>query len=362
MSNDTAAIIQACVRQCATSAFSLGLLLLGLLADSARAQSIDAVDISPGVVLEDRYPERRFEFPNGVSSLADVNFAVRVGYRPLTLDLYLPPRAGQDELSHPLVVMVHGGGWESGHPRHAGAFADWPAALAAFANDGFIVASVEYRLSKEAPFPAAFDDVRDAIRWLRRNASRFGINRDKVVVMGGSAGGQLVGLVGTACGNRPNPAAAFDTGEREAEESACVQGIVAWYGVFDFGALVPSGSTGPDHTVPELLGRYLGCGADGCSANTVREASAINWVDAADPPFLMIHGVDDEVVSVEQSRAMNEALKKAGVHATLIEIPGVRHSFIGDTPDTTTNASRRAWDASITFIRELRRDNQAASR
>lgn len=318
-----------------------------LLGSTTHGQTVDDVGIDGQVVLDDRYPAREIRFPNGATSLADVVYAVRPGYRPLILDLYLP--AGADETPRPLVVVVHGGGWTSGHTRHSGAFSNWPAALASIANEGFVVASVEYRLSAEAPFPAAFDDVRDAIRWLRANADVYGIDRNNAVIMGGSAGGQLAALVGTTCGDNAYSFAATD--DRTTAESACVQGVVTWYGVFDFGKLV---ATTPDSRPPPgVLAQYLDCGPTRCDADLVRAASAVSWIDSADPPFLMIHGVEDPVVAIEQSREMHAALEAAQVPSELIEIPGVRHSFIGDTPEATIEASRRAWHATVDFIRQF---------
>ncbi len=322
-----------------------------LSCETVRGQTVGDVGIAPEVILEDRYPDRKIQFPNGVTSLADVVYAVHVGYRPLTLDLYLPPDARADDASYPFVVIVHGGGWQSGHTRHSGAFSNWPAALASIANEGFVVASVEYRLSREAPFPAAFDDVRDAIRWLRSNASDYAVDTSKAVIMGGSSGGQLAALVGTACGDKPYPTAEVEVAEPT--ESACVQGVVAWYGMFDFGEVVPVGEGNEGRSVPGVPGRYLDCGPEYCEEDVVRAASAISWVDPSDPPFLMIHGVDDPVIAIGQSRAMQENLEDAGVESTLIEIPGVRHSFIGDTPEDTINASRQAWDESVAFIRRI---------
>ena len=315
------------------------------------AQTVEDVSIAGEVILEDRYPVRQIQFANGVTSYADVVFASRIGYRPLTLDLYVPPQDGATNVAHPLVVIIHGGGWQSGHTRHSGAFSDWPAALASIANEGFVVASVEYRLSKEAPFPAAFDDVRDAIRWLRTNSLAYGIDKNRAVIMGGSAGGQLAGLAGTACGDNAYPEA--DSGAPTPPESACVQAVVAWYGIFDFGEIVPV-SKGPEgQSVPGVLATYLGCGPTHCDETLVHASSAISWVDPSDPPFLMIHGVDDPVVAIDQSRKMHQALKAAGVDSTLIEIPGVKHSFIGATPEATIEASQRAWDATIEFIRHV---------
>jgi len=325
--------------------------LLTLFADSnTMAQSIDDVGISSKVVLEDRYPERRFQFPNGVNSLADVVYSVPAGFRPLILDLYLPKGAGTNDARYPLVVMIHGGGWVGGHTRHSGAFSNWPAALAAIANEGFVVASVEYRLAGEAPFPAAFDDVRNAIRWVRAHADQYGVDKSKALAMGGSAGGQLAALVGTACGDEAYTDAASD---EEPAESACVQGVVTWYGVFDFGAIVPVDGDEENRSVAGPPGQYLGCGPTSCDRNVVRAASAISFVDPSDPPFLMIHGIDDPVVSVNQSRAMQARLEKAGVDSTLIEIPGVKHSFISEDAETTINASRKAFDASVAFIKRV---------
>jgi len=319
-----------------------------IICGQALAQSIDDVGIAAEVVLDDRYPERRIEFENGVNSLADVVYADYPGYRPLTLDLYLPPGAGTDEQHYPLLVVIHGGGWQTGHTRHSGAFSNWPAALASIAAEGFVVTSVEYRLSAEAPFPAAFDDVRTAVRWLRANADQYGIDKSKAIAMGGSAGGHLAAMLGTACGDKAYPAAASDA--VAAEESACIQGVVTWYGIFDFAQNVPVEPTADARPVAGAPARFLHCEPTYCDAAVVAAASPITWVDASDPPFLMIHGIEDPVAPIAQSRAMLAKLKQAGVESKLIEIPGVKHSFIGATPEETVNASRQAWDASLVFI------------
>src|SRR6185295_4740813 len=111
-------------------------------------------------VLEEPYPERRTQFPGGVIGLADLTYESLAGFRPLRLDLYRP---ASTSTPHPLVLYIHGGGWTSGHTRHSGAFENWPAVLAAIAARGYVIASVEYRLSGEAPFPAAIQDVKAAI-------------------------------------------------------------------------------------------------------------------------------------------------------------------------------------------------------
>ena len=156
------------------------------------------------------------------------------GFRPLTLDLYLP--ASQVRGGAPVIIYVHGGGWTSGHTRHSGAFENWPGVLASLAGRGYVVASLNYRLSGEAPSPAAAQDVKSAVRWLRGNATRFGVDKRRIGISGGSAGGQLAALAGTSCGVAALEPPVAD--EKAPLESDCVQAVVAWYGVFDVAPLV----------------------------------------------------------------------------------------------------------------------------
>jgi acetyl esterase/lipase len=335
-------------------------------------------------VLDDRYPERRTAFPGGVVGLADLTYSSLAGYRPLRLDLYRPESTSTP---HPLVIYVHGGGWQSGHTRHSGAFENWPGVLASIAARGYVVTSLEYRLSGEAPFPAAIQDVKSAIRWLRTHAAEYGIDKQRAVIWGGSAGGQLAALAGTSCGvaaleppgagaeQRPEPGAAAQptaangsassgaatttatavTGATKAAapaaaaaESDCIQGVIAWYGIFDFTTLASrAGNSGATNGGPS---RYLGCALAKCSPAALAAAGATTYIDAKDPPVLMIHGVNDHTVPIQQSRGYLAALRAKGVKAELIEIPGVDHSFIGTTPEATRAASLRALDASLDFI------------
>jgi acetyl esterase/lipase len=291
-----------------------GLLLI------AAAAAAESFPVAEQPVLEDRYPQRQTVFPDDVVSLADVVFSSPPGYRPLRLDLYRPRDLSR---ARPLVVYIHGGGWQSGHTRHAGAFANWPAVLAALAARGYVVASIEYRLSGEAPFPAAIDDVRAAIRWLRTRAKEQGIDGSRVLVWGGSAGGQLAALAAMQC----------------EVKSDCVQGLIAWYGIFDFTAL------GEGSRADSPVARYLG-------STIPSAASPAAFVDPSDPPVLLVHGVEDRTVPIQQSRDFFAKLKAQKVLAELLEIPAVDHSFIGATPEATRAASRRAIARSFEFIEQ----------
>src|SRR3984957_4918534 len=167
------------------------LLLLLVLVQAAHAQHHDRDDAAPGYA-----PTPPVLYPGQVQSLRDVTFAEPLGFRPLTLDLYLPPEGGPKK---PVVVFIHGGAWRSRTARDGGVFRDFPAVLASVAARNYVVASVNYRLSGEARFPAAVQDVALAIRWLRTHSVRYGIDTNKFVAWGSSAGGQIAALLGTAC-------------------------------------------------------------------------------------------------------------------------------------------------------------------
>jgi len=323
-----------------------GMLLAALVIEGAAAaegQLEAGPPTASSAVTEDRYPERRVAFPDGVVGLADVVYSTVSGFRPLTLDLYLPPKSSQASAPSPAIIYVHGGGWTGGHTRHSGAFENWPQVLASLAARRYVVASVNYRLSSEAPSPAAEQDIKAAVRWLRKHASEYGIDKTRIGIWGGSAGGQLAALAGTSCG-----VAALDpivnANATAAVESNCVQSVVAWYGVFDFEPLARS--AGADTPVA----RYLGCGGTACADEKVAMASAIRYVDRSDPPFLLIHGDRDKTVAVSQSKAFHEALRSKGVRSELLIIPDVDHSFVGADAQLTRRASLRALQATVDFF------------
>ena len=314
----------------------LGLAVLtGLVLGAGAAAHAAPVNVlvSPAVVGEDNYPKLKAAFPKGVTGLPNLTYAVHPGYQPLKLDVYLPARPAKGkETPKPLVLYVHGGGWVGGTSRSAGAFADFPGTLAELASRGYVVASVNYRLSGEARFPAAIDDVRDAVIWLKGHAKEYGIDTRRTAIWGGSAGGQLAGLAAVEC-----PTAA--TGKPD----ACVQSAVIWYGVFDFASMPRREAPGGSENA------YLGCKLSDCP-DVGAAASPIAHVDAKDPPTLLIFGSDDKTVPPDQSRAMAARLKAAGVQVQVMELPGLDHSFIGKTPADTKSGSLKAIQATFDFF------------
>jgi len=312
-----------------TSFALLSFMLLGTSASAQVRQRSFPTEAAP--VLEDRFPAQPVPFPGGVQAWRDVVYQSLPGYRPQILDIYVPATPGP----HPLVVYIHGGGWLGGHTRHSGALADFPKVLAALAAEGFTVASLEYRLSGEARFPAQLQDAKAALRFLRAHAMQYRIDPARVGLWGGSAGGHLSALTGVTCRNTQlDPQAANDS---------CVQAVVTWYGVYDFAGMAAR-QTGDDAGA-----KLLGC--DGpCSADKVRAVSPVTYIDAKSPPFLLIHGENDKTVPVAQSREGEAALRKAGVSVEAIYIPGVDHSFIGATPGTTRDATLKAVNATFDFF------------
>lgn len=328
---------------------ALALTLPGVASAAGAGPRVFPVDAKP--VLEDRYPVHVTQWPGGVTSLADVTYSTIPGYRPLIVDIYMPPK-GAKPTPKPLVLFIHGGGWVSGHTRHSGALSNFPAALARLAGEGFVVASLEYRLAAEAPFPAQVQDARAALRFLKANAPRYGIDPSRTGIWGGSAGGHLSALTAMSCGD----ASLDPAGTKAPVGSECVQAAAIWYGVFDFGALAASRPGGQDSGAARLLG----CNGP-CTPEKFAAASPNAYVDAKDPPFLLIHGTEDKTVPVAQSHLGEDKLKAAGVPVQSIYIEGVDHSFIGKTPEQTREATLRAMNATFDFL-HAQLDKKSAGR
>jgi acetyl esterase/lipase len=284
----------------------------------------------------DLYGPQVIGFPDNVAGAFNVTYATLPGFRPLTLDLYTPRPS---DMPRPLVVFVHGGDWNSGDARHAGTFDNFPRELATLAANGYVVASVNYRLSQEARFPAALQDVKAAIRWLRMHASDFNIDTTRVAVWGAASGGQLAALVGTTCGvYRFEPAG--DISKDAASD--CVQAVIDWYGVSDLQALAGDklGPNGFAAGSTSMAGNYLGCEPAACAPGVARLSSPVGFVSARSPSFLIQHGAADTVVPPSQSRKLYDALKAAGVPAELTVYPEVGHDFARDgAPAATVNAA-----------------------
>lgn len=291
----------------------------------------------------DGLPDRPVTLEGGVRLDTDITYSSVVGFRRITLDLYRPKGDGP----HPLVIYVHGGGWMISDSRQSGGALNFPIALARLAARGYTVASVEYRLGGEAPFPAAIDDVRTAVRFLKANAARYNINAHRVGIWGASAGAQLAGLEALDCGRRP-------TGEDKsnAEHSDCVSAAALWFGVYDFATL-------PANVVPKAVQVYLDCAKDKCPPERLAAASAAAHVDGKDPPVLLLHGAADTTIPFSQSEELASKLRQATVPVTFELIPGVGHGWANASRLANQPAALRAITLTFDFFDEhLKRGQQ----
>ena len=259
--------------------------------------------------------QRAEPLPPGVVAHRDLAY-VPGGDRKQRLDLYLPEDPPGGEATgepRPLVIWVHGGGWRGGNKSRC------PPLKAGFVGRGYAVASVGYRLSGSAKFPAQIEDCRAAVRWLRAHADEYRLDPDRFGAWGASAGGHLVALLGTAGDEK-----SFDVGENR-EVSAKVQAVCDYYGPSDLAAFAAAAgyeqvARDPGSPVAGLLG-----GPVAEKADLARRASPIEYVSKDDPPFLIVHGTADAVVPLDQSVRLAAALEAAGVPVTLERLPDAGH-------------------------------------
>ena len=251
----------------------------------------------------------------GVRVLTDVAYAAPGG-DTLRLDLALPGGEGP----HPVVMLLHGGGWEAGGRE------SMHEAMRTLVARGYAAVPVSYRLTR-APanvFPAAVQDVRCAVRWLKAHAREHGLDAGHVGVLGFSAGAHLASMLGTTA-----DVSALDAPEDGSPEPGCltsdgapdVQAVVSVAGPQD---LRVRGSYTREQA--RLVTNFLGV-FPGNATGLAELASPIAHVGAGSAPFLLVQGASDDLVPPNHARRMRAALQGAGVAATLLELRGVGHSF-----------------------------------
>ncbi|MFE0460275.1 alpha/beta hydrolase fold domain-containing protein [Kitasatospora sp. NPDC058965] len=235
-----------------------------------------------------------------------LTFAEVRGFRPLLLDLHLPAPP-PDGRPVPVVVWIHGGAFWEGDRRYLPGTLPAGSVFRALTDAGLAVATIDYRLSGEACFPAPLEDVRAALDFLRSKGEQWQLDTERIGVWGESAGGTLAALAAldaTADGGRPVAAAAL------------------WYTPTDF-TVLPHGDD-PDDPLYRLLG-----GPSSELVEAARAASPVHQVTAAAPPFQIVHGTADAAVPAAQAERLHARLLAAGVEAEYVPVEGADHCFTG---------------------------------
>jgi acetyl esterase/lipase len=229
------------------------------------------------------------------------------------LDLYIP--RAQEKL--PLIIRIHGGAWLAGSKEMEGP--------GDYVRDGYAVASINYRLSQDAIFPAQIQDCKAAVRFLRANAQKYNLDPNRFAVWGPSAGGHLAALLGTT-----GDVNEFDIGENLTVSSK-VRAVADFFGPTDFLQMeahrLPNGMVhnSPDSPESKLIGGNIQDNPEKCA-----KANPITYITKDDPPFLIVHGDKDPLVPHHQSEILEAALKKAGVPVTFYTVKDGAHGGFKD--------------------------------
>lgn len=253
--------------------------------------------------------------PPNVKLSADISYADTDHHRQ-QLDVYLPrERASEGPL--PVLAYVHGGGWSLGSKLMAR-----PQVVPHVESGRYAAVAIGYRLTGEAAYPVQIHDTHAGIRWIRANAETYGFDPDRICVMGASAGGHLVALLGTTNGSASHAGTLGPTPELSSD----VQCSIPVFGAMDL--------TKSEEALSPSVAAFLAGDPDGRSARA-REASPLMQVDASDPPHYMIHGTADPLVPYGDSVAIDAAFREAGVPSALLTIDGGGHGdFFG--PEITS--------------------------
>ena len=253
------------------------------------------------------------EFPDGYKAQTDVIYTQVDGWEG-RMDLYTNPAS---EEPTPVVINIHGGGWNHGEKESQSGFGS-------FFKNGYAVANVEYRLVDVAKAPAAIEDVRCALIYLYRHAEELNIDTDRIVVMGGSSGGHLALMAGLLANNRK-----FDTNCAYPGEIK-VAAIINKYGVTDLAPLAAWKSAK----------EWLGNGFD--NREFVESVSPLYYVTENSPPVFIVHGDADPTVPYEQSAVLFKKLKEKNVKTEFITIRGGKHGQF--SKEDNSMISNKMWE------------------
>ncbi|MCK2220463.1 alpha/beta hydrolase [Actinomadura sp. ATCC 31491] len=242
---------------------------------------------------------------------SDIEYAKADGVS-LALDLYLPTVDGPA----PVVLYLHGGGWQVGDKRDGAT-----ERLELLASYGVAVASANYRFAAQATYPAQLHDVKAAVRWLRANGRRYGLAVEKIGAWGASAGAYLASMIGLTAKNVELEGSVGD----HPDQPSHVDAVVHWFGQSDLWANSRRTWLEKEILNPPFEGPLLGLGDVSENPAAARATSPLTWASADAPPFLIAHGDRDRVTPAAESLALHDALVRAGAQSTMMLLGGAGH-------------------------------------
>ena len=323
---------------------------LGILPKPPLAASVAASDMGTSSLIR---PDRNDQIQCGktpLKSIEDVVYATpKMGNgksTSLKMDLLIP----ESLRKRTVVVYVPGGGFVVAGKEGALNLRTY------VAEAGFAVASVQYRTTRDgANYRDGVEDVKAAIRYLRANADKYGINPKTVVVWGESAGGYLAAMVGVTNNNTR-----FEAGDN-LNQSSEVQGVIDDFGASDISKMAADFDPAAQRAIysNEGLVQYIGKapGANTLDAGiATTAANPLNYIKANAPPFILFHGSQDKMVSPSQSLILHDALIAAGVHSTRYVVDGASHgdlSFMGDTQSGLLWSTNKVMNLIVDFLNRL---------
>jgi acetyl esterase/lipase len=273
---------------------------------------LSALLFSPALAQEPQAKAKaQAQLPDNIVVQRDLEYA-KAGDVSLKLDVYQPK--AESAKPRPCVVWIHGGGWQNGNKSNGARML-----VGVLASGDYVGASVGYRLTDVASWPAQINDCKAAIRYLRANATKLGIDPNKIGVWGGSAGGHLVSLLGTS-GDVPELEGNLGT----TGVSSRVTCVVDFCGPADFALF---GLDSPrlnesNNSVYKLFG-----GPPKDKADTAKQASPVTYVTKDDPPFLIMHGTADPLVPINQAQRLHDAQQQAGCSTLFVKVIDGGHGF-----------------------------------
>ncbi|MDD5493499.1 MAG: alpha/beta hydrolase fold domain-containing protein, partial [Dehalococcoidia bacterium] len=261
--------------------------------------SSDIVALASGSATTANSQQPAVPVPTAKSGTVEKNIVYgNAGGEKLTMDIYYP-----DEIvsALPAILYVHGGAWMKGSKELGKSNMDVQGLL----DRGFLVASINYRLAPKYKFPAQIEDVKCAVRYLRANVAKYGIDSNRIGAMGGSAGGHLVALLGTSDDDD------FNSSGGNPGQSARVKAVADMFGPADLTAEM---GTNNISVMTQVFG------TTDKSSQILKDASPVYYVSGDDPAFFILHGDKDQTVPLLQSQLLYDALKNAGVSAELLVV------------------------------------------